>query len=109
MVKFQSNRRKPGEKDEYINPYPTINVKYIIEGIEQGESSSFRLDKNTTFANLKELGFHYWNLASYLRKSDEKDSEIMDELELTDENHARIELKENVIEFFTNRGVSNLS
>lgn len=33
----------------------------------------------------------------------------MAELELTDENHARIELREKVIEFFTNRGVSNLS
>ena len=33
----------------------------------------------------------------------------MDELELTDENHAKIELKEKVIEFFTNRGISNIS
>ncbi|CAD8151061.1 unnamed protein product [Paramecium pentaurelia] len=109
MVKFQGNRNKNGERDEYINPYPIINIKYTIEGIEQGESSSFRLDQATTFQNLKELAFYYWNLAPYLRKFDEKDSEIMDELELTDENHAKIELKEKVIEFFTNRGISNIS
>ncbi|CAD8153706.1 unnamed protein product [Paramecium octaurelia] len=109
MVKFQTNRKKNGEKDEYINPYPTINIKYTIEGIEQGESSSFRLDQETTFQNLKELAFYYWNLAPYLRKFDEKDSEIMEDLELTDENHSRIELKEKVIDFFTNRGVSNIS
>ncbi|CAD8065374.1 unnamed protein product [Paramecium sonneborni] len=109
MIKFQGNRKKNGEKDEYINPYPTINIKYTIEGIEYGESSSFRLDQATTFKNLKELAFYYWNLAPYLRKIDEKDSEIMDDLELTDENHSRIELKEKVIDFFTNRGISNIS
>jgi len=54
---------------------------------------------------LKELAFYYWNLDGYLVNDDINDKEALETLELTDENHAHIEMKEKVIEFYLSRGM----
>lgn len=61
-----SSFKKKEEMNDFINPYPVINIKPTIESIPIANSASFRLDEFTDFRMLKDLAFHYWNLGHYL-------------------------------------------
>ena len=60
-LKFAKHKRY--DEDEYINPYPTINIKPHLSGLlVNGETATIRLDETSTFDKIKLLTFYLWNL-----------------------------------------------
>lgn len=55
-------RQSTTDHQDYINPYPVINIKLSIEGMAHEEIIVMRLDEKTIFKQIKETAFYYWKL-----------------------------------------------
>lgn len=88
--------------------FPTINIKLNILS-NQDKIRVFRLDSNTDFFMLIKISFKLWSLDKHLVNSDLNEEDALDMLILTDENNSSLDITENVIQFYNQKGIINIS
>ena len=67
------------------------------------------MDSNTDFFMLIKISFKIWCLDKHLVDSDINEEDALDMLILTDENNSSFDNKENVIQFYNQKGIINIS
>ena len=79
-------------------------MKPKIPGMNS-RTSSFRLDYETRFEDLKITAFYYWGLHIHLVNDDHTLEEVLEELQITDESSSVFHLEDRVLDCFFHKGV----
>ncbi|KAM3139120.1 hypothetical protein pb186bvf_008718 [Paramecium bursaria] len=108
LDKFGSMRNKKPSDQSSEALFPTINIKLNIL-TNQDKIRVFRLDSNTDFFMLIKISFKLWSLDKHLVNSDINEEDALDMLILTDENNSSLDISQNVIQFYNQKGIINIS
>ncbi|KAM3139122.1 hypothetical protein pb186bvf_008720 [Paramecium bursaria] len=104
LYNSQLDKNSKHKIEAVINPFPVINMKPKIQGMNS-RTSSFRLDSETRFENLKITAFYYWGLNIQLVNEDRTLEEVLEELQITDESCSVFHLEDRVLDCFYNKGI----
>ncbi|KAM3139121.1 hypothetical protein pb186bvf_008719 [Paramecium bursaria] len=100
---IESNQPKKSNQPAFINPFPVINLKHTFQNIVP-RIICFRLDISTQFFTIKFTAYKYWSLNQFLDQELNEDEQL-ESLQLMDESGSCLDMKEQVIEFYKNKGL----